>query len=232
MNINDFSDNTVTLHEKPARKNKRLIIIVIILLVLAVTAVACWFIFKGRSDKAKEEEIYKKYVEPIITNDKLIAEKPNPFGETMYSYKPPEGGMSYQATYAPNDKIIQVQLIQSVVLDENFRPINDHFLNLLYIYHYGTDEAEYRLHITEISDPGDQEGKSQKKMYIQDGTAQIELDTELNYIRGMGQKLITDEDGLDLSEDEVRAIYEKYKDDVVALRGKMYALFGEENFKK
>ncbi|SDB58762.1 hypothetical protein SAMN02910317_03097 [Ruminococcaceae bacterium FB2012] len=135
-------------------------------------------------------------------------------------------------TYALDDKVIQVQVLQSVVVDENFKPINDHFLNLLYQYHYNTDEVGYTLHITEISDPGDQTGKAEKYMYKQDRYADIKLDTELSLIEGTGRESRSDDDKPPLSEAEVKAMYEKYNDEITELRGKLYTLFGEENFKK
>lgn len=228
MNINDFSDTYAVLPEKPASKNKRTIVI-IILLVLAVAVVSCLLIFyDNTSDNSKnKEEIYKKYVEPIITNDKLTKEKQGPFSDELYTYAPPEGGIAYSVSYDEENGFIQIQVIQSVIVDEKFKPITDHCMDLVYYYNYGKNEGPiFKVNFSEIS-----ESEIEKEMYDEPLIAELTLNTDLELTEGIGTENRNDSKR-ELSEIEIRDLYEKCKGEITELCGKLYALFGEENFTK
>lgn len=239
MNIKELSDSKAPLDIELSTNQgkKRLAVIIVISAIIVITVVA-FFAFGGDSSKLSDEkvaELYKEYVEPIISNNKLICNEPDPMwpNEYLYEYHSPSDGLGYSATHNKEDMIIQTQVIQSIVVDENMNTITDHYWNLIYRYEYGSDISPQYTAWLDAEYDSDNKLREKNDMRV---SLDLLFDSNFNILRITGFVYQHGEKEnttiRDLTDNETTENYEKYKDELYDLRQKLYDMFGEEHFRR
>lgn len=220
MNINELSDSTasVTIADIKKQKSKKFKIMigsVIVILLVAVLIIGYYL---------HHSQNYKKYVDGIISNDKLELDV-DEGGTKLYNYSDPISGIKYVTTHNSVDKRIQTQALQSVTVDEKLELINNHFLNLIYNYSYESGgEPVYTVNIHELVPPKNSEDLYDVSVYVG-----ARITPKLELIGCSGDK---DDGKTELTDAEAREVFEKYREEIAELLQKMYDFFGEEHFKK
>ena len=239
MNIKELSDSKAPLDIELSTNQgkKRLAVIIVISAIIVITVVA-FFAFGGDSSKISDErvaELYKEYVEPVTSNTKLTLNEPDPQfpNEFFYEYYSPTDGLGYTVAHNTEKKTIQMQAIQPFTLDEDYKPITDHFWNLIYRYDYGKDDKpQYTAWLQADYKPDDNEQKADDLK----SSLQVVLDADFNIVRSNGKIYKEGEDvNVDIkafTNSEALETYEKYKADLLNLRQKLYDMFGEKHFRR
>ena len=219
MNISDISQSDTVKADKPTKKKIKKKKIIIITLIAILTVAAVWFTCYGIYCL----KMYNRYVKPFISNEHLSLDSDSEDGK-MYTHFSDDLTYVFSATvgifpYSNNKGFFSAQLLDGEGYDESDNRITDHTLNLTYSLQFdGT--VYYDVYITEY-------GSGEKK--DRSRCSQIWFTPDMEYVEGY---CIDDIEGKDYKNtDEVKEVFEKYKNEIKKHLEMLWDFFGKENFK-
>lgn len=225
MNINELSDMSAKIDTKGSEeikksKAKKIIIAVILLLLIAGIAFLGYFIY------CKQNE--KKYADPFIDNPKLaLLSNSNEDINDLYSFNDTQEPIIYTATKGSFPKyepfLIQAQATQGTVVSETNELKSTYTISVIYQLTFQR-EPGFLVWVDEIEPSKEMNAISEPTV-----TSNIRITSDGEFISG---EVIKISDESKYSQEDTKAFFEKYKDEIKKMQQKLYGFFGEDNFVK